>query len=108
MTMTSSQEAEALTTIQQLDSKKKEELKKGATAAYVTDVKQSMLFQPGFNWNDMLCAAPISVMLLGSLFIASTIPDALQIKVSPPTTGFVYLEYVSVHRQGQDTARLIQ
>ncbi|KAI1503119.1 hypothetical protein F5X99DRAFT_376958 [Biscogniauxia marginata] len=62
-----------------------------STAQYVQDVKQSMLFRPGFNWNELLSAAPVSVSLLASLFVASTIPDATQIKIIPPHGGFKYL-----------------
>ncbi|KAI0468837.1 hypothetical protein F4859DRAFT_524009 [Xylaria cf. heliscus] len=62
-----------------------------STAQYVQDVKQSMLFRPGFNWNELLSAAPVSVSLLASLFVASTIPDATQIKIIPPNGDFKYL-----------------
>ncbi len=62
-----------------------------STAQYVQDVKQFMLFRPGFNWNELLSAAPVYVSLLASLFVASTIPDATQIKIIPPNGGFKYL-----------------
>ncbi|RFU25071.1 hypothetical protein B7463_g11267, partial [Scytalidium lignicola] len=83
--MTKEEEALALQKI------KDSETRKFSTAQYVQDVKMSMLFQPGFNWNDLLSAAPISVSLLGSLFVASTIPDAFVIKIIPPSGGFKYL-----------------
>ncbi|KAH9983887.1 hypothetical protein F4779DRAFT_337882 [Xylariaceae sp. FL0662B] len=47
------------------------------TGQYVQDVKQSMLFRPGFNWNGLPSAAPVSVSLLASLFVASTILNAI-------------------------------
>jgi hypothetical protein len=70
---------------------KDQQVRTTSTAEYVQDVKQSLLFRPGFNWNDLLSAAPVSVSLLGSLFVASTVPDALQIKIIPPDGGFKYL-----------------
>jgi hypothetical protein len=70
---------------------KDNKIRETSTAQYVQDVKQSMLFRPGFNWNELLSAAPVSVSLLASLFVASTIPDATQIKIIPPNGGFKYL-----------------
>ncbi|KAI0976416.1 hypothetical protein F4678DRAFT_224726 [Xylaria arbuscula] len=83
--LTKEQQSRALQAI------KDNQIRQVSTAEYVQDVKQSMLFRPGFNWNDLLSAAPVSVSLLASLFVASTIPDALQIKIIPPHGGFKYL-----------------
>ncbi|KAB8264991.1 hypothetical protein BDV32DRAFT_145025 [Aspergillus pseudonomiae] len=66
-------------------------IRKASTKEYIEDVKNSLLFQPGFNWSDLLSAAPISVSLLGSLFVASTIPDATDITIIAPKGGFKYL-----------------
>lgn len=63
-------------------------------ADFSQDVKQSVLFRPGFNWNELLSAAPVSVSLVSSLFVASNINDAKQIKVFPPDGGFKYLQFV--------------
>lgn len=82
--MTKEEESQALQKIQDNN------IRQTSTAQYIQDVKQSVLFRPGFNWNDLLSAAPISVSLLASLFVASTIPDATQIKILPPTGGFKY------------------
>lgn len=82
--LTKEQESQALQSIQ--DNK----IKQASTAEYIQDVKQSMLFRPGFSWSDLLSAAPVSVSLLGSLFVASTIPDAWHIKIIPPSGGFKY------------------
>ncbi|KAK2007069.1 hypothetical protein LZ32DRAFT_695625 [Colletotrichum eremochloae] len=83
--MTKEQEAQALVKIR--DNK----IRQASTADYVQEVKQSMLFRPGFDWNSLLSAAPVSVSLLASLFVASTIPDALQIKIIAPDGGFKHL-----------------
>jgi hypothetical protein len=80
------QEQQALQKIQ--DNK----IRQTSTKEYVEDVKNSLLFRPSFNWNDLLSAAPVSVSLLGSLFVASTIPDATDITIIPPTGGFKYLK----------------
>ncbi|KAI1813256.1 hypothetical protein GGS20DRAFT_554154 [Poronia punctata] len=58
------------------------------TADYVSVVKESALFQPGYNWDDLLSAAPVSISLLANLFVASTIPDAEEITIIPPKGGF--------------------
>ncbi|KAF2155994.1 hypothetical protein K461DRAFT_318634 [Myriangium duriaei CBS 260.36] len=62
-----------------------------SVAEYVQDVKQSKLFHPAYNWNDMLSAAPTTIVLLGSLFIASTVPEAQKITVTAPKGGFKHL-----------------
>ncbi|GAB1206125.1 hypothetical protein APSETT445_004806 [Aspergillus pseudonomiae] len=67
-------------------------IRKASTKEYIEDVKNSLLFQPGFDWSNLLSAAPISVSLLGSLFVASTIPDATDITIIAPKGGFKYLE----------------
>lgn len=84
--LTEEQEAQALEKIQE------SKVRKTSSHQYVEDVKSSMLFRPGFNWNGLLSAAPTSVMLLASLFVASTVPDAIKIRVIPPSTGFKFLQ----------------
>jgi hypothetical protein len=85
--LTKQQEEEALAQIKTQEEQKR----KVGMKQYVEDVKSSLLFRPGFNWNELLSAAPTSVMLLASVFVASTVPDATDIRIIPPTTGFKYL-----------------
>jgi len=86
-TLSSAQQTLALRKIQELEQK----TKKTKTSEYVNDVKYSILFRPGYNWDELLSAAPVSVSLLASLFVASTIPDATQITIIPPSDGFKHL-----------------
>jgi hypothetical protein len=85
--LTKEQEDAALAKIKAQEEQKK----KVGMKQYVEDVKSSLLFRPGFNWNELLSAAPTSVMLLASVFVASTVPDATDIRIIPPTSGFKYL-----------------
>ncbi|KAB5549660.1 hypothetical protein GE09DRAFT_1060097 [Coniochaeta sp. 2T2.1] len=80
--LTLEQQAQALQKIQDNN------IRQSSTASYVEDVKHSLLFRPGFNWNDILSAAPVSLTLMSSLFVASTVPDATQIKIIAPKGGF--------------------
>jgi hypothetical protein len=80
--LTPAQQDEALCKIQDV------KIKESSTADYVDDVKHSLLFRPGFNWDDMLSAAPVAITLMGSLFVASTVPDATQITIIAPKDGF--------------------
>ncbi|KAL7812143.1 hypothetical protein V8C44DRAFT_349556 [Trichoderma aethiopicum] len=68
------------------------ELRQSSTKEYLDSVKSCMLFRPDFNWSEQLSAAPLSVSILASLFVASTVPDATHITIIPPTGGFKYLE----------------
>lgn len=70
------------------------ELRQSSTKEYLDSVKSCMLFRPDFNWSEQLSAAPLSVSILASLFVASTVPDATHITIIPPTGGFKYLELV--------------
>ncbi|KAI5925415.1 hypothetical protein F4810DRAFT_708801 [Camillea tinctor] len=67
---------------------KENQIRQSTAKEYVDNLKNSLMFRPGFNWNDLLSAAPVSISLLGSLFVASTIPDALAIKIIAPVGGF--------------------
>ena len=41
---------------------------------FVSEVKQSLLFQS--NWADLLSAAPMALELMGACFVAASAPDA--------------------------------
>ena len=70
-------------------------LKKGydgkAGARFVTEVKESMLFQ--YNWSDLLSAAPTAISLLGACHVASSSDEAAAINLSDatPAGGWKYL-----------------
>ncbi|KAJ6028830.1 hypothetical protein N7540_004406 [Penicillium herquei] len=66
---------------------------------FVKHVKARSLFQPSFNWGDILSAAPVAISLMGNLFVAATIPDATRITIIPKEGGFQFLP-----RFGEDTA----
>ncbi|KAK8066097.1 hypothetical protein PG997_012844 [Apiospora hydei] len=59
---------------------------------FVASAKHSLLFQPNMNWNDMLSGAPISISVMGAIFIASTTTLASGITLLPPTGGFKNIE----------------
>ncbi|KAE8316621.1 hypothetical protein BDV41DRAFT_573904 [Aspergillus transmontanensis] len=58
---------------------------------FVKHVKARSLFQPSFNWGDILSAAPVAISLMGNLFVAATIPDATRITIIPQEGGFKFL-----------------
>ncbi|MCJ1283853.1 hypothetical protein MMC26_003184 [Xylographa opegraphella] len=56
------------------DQRLKDKYNGKAGKKFVTDVKESLLFQS--NWSDLLSAAPIALELLGACFVAASAPDA--------------------------------
>lgn len=70
----------------------------GGVTKFLSAARHSLLFQPSCNWNDMLSGAPISISIMGSIFIASTSPGAEGILLVPPQAGFKSIKYVSVNR----------
>lgn len=74
------------------DIKKTKEQEAHRVERYVTNVKNSLLFRPGFNWGDILSAAPTSICVIGGIFVLSTTADAAVITVHPPDGGFKSLK----------------
>jgi hypothetical protein len=66
----------------------------GRVDRYVESVKQNLLFQPSFNWGDLLSAAPTAICNLGAIFVLSTTDDAYHITIHPPKDGFKHFAYV--------------
>ncbi|KAI2628393.1 hypothetical protein GGS21DRAFT_241554 [Xylaria nigripes] len=90
--MSPAEQALALQKVHELEKKTRQT----KTSEFIQDVKQSTLFQPGYNWNDLLSAAPLCITLLGNLFVASTTPEASQITIIAPSDGFKTLRQFDV------------
>jgi hypothetical protein len=79
----------------QLEKASQERLKKEyngkAGTKFVTEVRESMLFQ--YNWADLLSAAPTALSLLGACHVASASPEAAAITLGSamPRGGWQHL-----------------
>jgi len=79
-----------------LDKANQDRLKKEfdgkAGTKFVTEVRESMLFQ--YNWADLLSAAPTALSLLGACHVASSSPEAAAISLGSamPKGGWVHLK----------------
>ncbi|KAG8627095.1 hypothetical protein KVT40_004578 [Elsinoe batatas] len=70
----------------------KKEYSGKAGTKFVTEVKESMLFQ--YNWADLLSAAPTALSLLGACHVASSSQEASAINLgsAAPKDGWKYLQ----------------
>lgn len=62
-----------------------------AGGAFVTEVKESLLFQ--YNWSELLSAAPTAISLMGACHVAAASEEAAKISLgdAAPAGGFKYL-----------------
>lgn len=80
----------------QLERSNQERLKKEyggkAGTKFVTEVRESMLFQ--YNWADLLSAAPTALSLLGACHVASSSQEAAAISLGSamPKGGWQYMK----------------
>ena len=60
---------------------------------FVENAKCSLLFQ--YSWDESLSAAPLSINLIGSCYIACSVDAATAVTLPTPVTGsYKYLQYV--------------
>jgi hypothetical protein len=83
----------------QLERANQERLKKEydgkAGTKFVTEVRESMLFQ--YNWADLLSAAPTALSLLGACHVASSSSEASAINLGSamPKNGWQHMQVAS-------------
>jgi hypothetical protein len=85
--------ADALAQIEKANQERlKKEYSGKAGTKFVTEVRESMLFQ--YNWADLLSAAPTALSLLGACHVASSSQEAAAISLgdSMPQGGWKYLQ----------------
>lgn len=58
---------------------------------FIQSAHNSLLFQPDCRWDDMLSGAPLSISVMGSIFITSTASVADTVTIQPPKNGFTYI-----------------
>ncbi|KAB2108972.1 hypothetical protein AG0111_0g3058 [Alternaria gaisen] len=86
-------QVEALAQIERANQERlKKEYSGKAGTKFVTEVRESMLFQ--YNWADLLSAAPTALSLLGACHVASSSQEAAAISLgdSMPQGGWKYLQ----------------
>lgn len=66
-----------------------------AQTDFVTTIKNSALFS--LNWDELLCAAPMALSLLGSCMVAASSDAAIRTQLKPPRGGFKYLRQVTMY-----------
>lgn len=85
--------AEALAELERSNQARlKKEYDGKAGTKFVTEVRESMLFQ--YNWADLLSAAPTALSLLGACHVASSSQEAAAINLGSamPNGGWAYLK----------------
>ncbi|KAG4253200.1 hypothetical protein FPRO03_07160 [Fusarium proliferatum] len=86
--------AEALAELEKANQERlKKEYSGKAGTKFVTEVRESMLFQ--YNWADLLSAAPTALSLLGACHVASASEEASAIRLGGscmPKGGWQYLK----------------
>lgn len=73
-----------------VDKQKQEAAARGdAPSRFILDIQSSLLYS--MNWSEFLSAAPMAINLMGACYIASTVPGATSVTLSPPADGFKHL-----------------
>ncbi|KAL7952121.1 hypothetical protein V8C42DRAFT_350355 [Trichoderma barbatum] len=66
-----------------------------ASSRFILDIQSSLLYSMG--WGEFLSAAPMAISLMGACYVASTVPGATSVTLSPPEGGFKHLSWKSLN-----------
>ena len=66
-------------------------VRSGGVTKFIQMAQNSLLFQPDNRWDDMLSGAPLSIAVMGAIFVASTASSADKVTILPPKEGFKYI-----------------
>jgi hypothetical protein len=71
------------------EQRRQEATRTDASSRFILDIQSSLLYS--MNWSEFLSAAPMAISLMGACYVASTVPGATSITLSPPEGGFKHL-----------------
>ncbi|EGR44554.1 uncharacterized protein TRIREDRAFT_112146 [Trichoderma reesei QM6a] len=77
------------------EQRRQEATRTDASSRFILDIQSSLLYS--MNWSEFLSAAPMAISLMGACYVASTVPGATSITLSPPEGGFKHLSWRSLN-----------
>jgi hypothetical protein len=77
--------------LQQKEDQRRTLFRSGGLTKFIQTAQNSLLCQPDCRWDDMLSGAPLSIAVMGSIFVASTASGTSTVIILPPKEGFKYI-----------------